>query len=178
MTDHTGQVGYWCTVLAEGFPYGAGETVPYVLSTFHTTSPILALRWLQDQGCRIADRLDPDPERSTWVQPWMRTDMVPVPDCPAELRFWATSPKECQSACDQLEAGAPLSVVIPDSGCHYTFAAWAVAVPPPTVARPMDGRQSAGPRPGGRGRRKARRKAFWLIPLLTPGRGRWLRRTA
>ncbi|MFE4451080.1 hypothetical protein [Streptomyces sp. NPDC056796] len=84
---------YWCEVLAEGEVYGTRETVPYVLGTFQTISPKLALRWLQGEAERIADRLDPDPEGSAWVKPWMRVDTVPKPDSPTEFRFWSLDPR-------------------------------------------------------------------------------------
>ncbi|WP_202442189.1 MULTISPECIES: hypothetical protein [unclassified Streptomyces] len=159
---------YWCEVLAEGEVYGTRETVPYVLGTFQTISPKLALRWLQGEAERIADRLDPDPERSPWVKPWMRVDTVPKPDCPTEFRFWSLDPEEHQAARDQLKEGAPFSTVIPDKGCRFTLTVWPVAVPPskssPTL--PADDGQSTCPRPGRTSHRKARRTAGWLIPFL------------
>ncbi|GAB3972960.1 hypothetical protein GCM10028832_29740 [Streptomyces sparsus] len=57
--------GYWCEVRAEGEVHGTGETVPYVLGTLKMISLKLALRWLRIEAERLADRLDPDPERST-----------------------------------------------------------------------------------------------------------------
>lgn len=50
---------YWCEVLAEGEVYGTRESVPYILGTFQTISPKLALRWLQSEAERIADRPGP-----------------------------------------------------------------------------------------------------------------------
>ncbi|QNE79231.1 hypothetical protein F0344_14285 [Streptomyces finlayi] len=148
--------------------YGTRETVAYVLGTFRTISPKFALRWLQGEAERIADRLDPDPGRSAWVMPWMRVDTVPVPDCPTELRFWAEDPEEHQAARDQLKDGAPLSVVIPDRGCRFTLTVWPVAVPPPesSPTLPADDGQSTNPRPGHTSHRKARRTSGWLIPFL------------
>ncbi|MFI5940681.1 hypothetical protein ACIBCB_10555 [Streptomyces uncialis] len=155
-------------MLAEGEVYGTGETVPYVLGTFRTISPKLALRWLQGEAARIADRLDPDPECCLWAKPWMRLDTVPVPDCPTELRFWSLDAEERQAARDQLKDGAPLSVVIPDTGCRFTLTAWPVAVPPsessPTL--PADHGQPISPRPGRASHRKARRTSGWLASLL------------
>ncbi|MFD9563152.1 hypothetical protein [Streptomyces sp. NPDC059994] len=162
--------GYWCEVLAEGEVYGTRERVPYVLGTYPAPSVRLALRWLQGQARRIADRLDPDPDRFAWVESWMRVDPVPVPDCPAELRFWADDPTEHQEACDQLSEGAPLSVVIPDNGCRYTLTVWpvTVTVPPPesSTALPADDGQPTSPRPGRTSHRKPRRKTGWLVPFL------------
>ncbi|WP_405796764.1 hypothetical protein [Streptomyces sp. NBC_01506] len=119
--------GYWAEVRAEGPVYGTGEVVPYVLGTFRSISPVLALRWLRDEALRVADRLDPDPERSAWVTPWIRVTPAPAPapapvsDGCAELAFWAEDPDTYRSARDQLRQGAPLFVVITDCGCRYTL---------------------------------------------------------
>ncbi|WP_234336135.1 hypothetical protein [Streptomyces sp. NRRL S-920] len=155
-------------MLAEGEVCGTRETVPYVLGTFQTISPKLALRWLRSEAERIADRLYPDPERSAWVMPWMRLDTVPVPDCSAELRFWAEDPEEHQAARDQLKEGAPLSVVIPDSGCRYILTVWPVAVPSPesSATLPADDGQPTSPRPRHTSHRKPRRTSGWLVPFL------------
>ncbi|MFD5895921.1 hypothetical protein [Streptomyces sp. NPDC060366] len=157
---------YWCEVLAEGEVYGRGQTAAFVLGTFSTISPKLALRWLSGEAERIADRLDPDPKRSAWVKPWMCVNPAPIPDGPTELRFWAEDPDEHQAARDQLKEGAPLSVVIPDNGCRFTLTVWPVAVPPPEASptQPAD-EQPTRPRPGHTSHRKVRRSG-WLIPLL------------
>ncbi|MGW3951183.1 hypothetical protein ACWEKM_09620 [Streptomyces sp. NPDC004752] len=158
---------YWCEVLAEGEVYGTREVVPYVLGTFQTISPKLALRWLRGQAERIADRLDPDPARSPWFVP-TECAAVPVPDAPTELRVWATDPQEERAARDQLREGAPLSVVIPDSGCRYTLTVWPVTLPPSksgTTLPAVDG-QPTYTRPGRTSHRKARRTSGWLIPFL------------
>lgn len=158
---------YWCEVRAEGEVYGTGETAACVLGTFSTISPKLALRWLRGEAEHIADRLDPDPERSAWVKPWMRVDPVPLPDCPAELRFWADAPEGHQAARDQLRDGAPLSVVVPDNGCRYTLTIWPVTVPPPksSPTLPASDGQPTSTRPGHTSHRKARRSG-WLVPFL------------
>lgn len=159
---------YWCEVLAGGEVYGTRETVPYVLATFQTISPKIALRWLQGEAEHLADLLDPDPKHSPWVRPWMRVNPVPVPDCPTELRFWSLDAEEHQAARDQLKEGAPLSVVIPGRGCRFTLTVWPVAVPPPEsgTTLPTDDGQSTSPRPVHTSHRKARRTSGWLIPFL------------
>ncbi len=121
--------GYRCEVLAEGLVYGTGETAPYVLGTFQTISPVLALRWLRGEARRIADRLDPDPQRSAWVRPTMRRAVVPVPDCPAELRAWAAGPEGPRAAREHLKAGHPLFAAFTDEDCTYTLSAWPVRLP-------------------------------------------------
>ncbi|MFE9612683.1 hypothetical protein [Streptomyces sp. NPDC006012] len=159
---------YWCEVLAEGEVYGTRETVPYVLGTFQTISPKLALRWLQGEAERIADRLDPAPERSAWVKPWMQVGTVPVPDCPTEFRFWIEDPDEHHAARVQLKDGAPLSVVIPDKGCRFTLTVWPVAVsrPESIPTLPADDGQPTSPRQGRASHRKPRRSSGWFAPFL------------
>ncbi|WP_405793367.1 hypothetical protein [Streptomyces sp. NBC_01506] len=156
--------GYWAEVRAEGPVYGTGEIVQHILSTFQTISPVLALRWVRGEAMRIVDRLDPDPERSAWVTPWMLVDPAPVPDGCAELSFWAEDPGAYQAARDQLREGAPLSVVITDNGCRYTLTVWPVLVPPPEcvpTARVSSGHPTHG-RSGHTSHRRARR-AGWLL---------------
>ncbi|MDH2393363.1 hypothetical protein QCN29_32285 [Streptomyces sp. HNM0663] len=129
MTGSGEPAGYWAEVRAEGPVYGTGEIVPYVLSTTASISPVLVLRWLRGEALRIADRLDPDPQRSTWVQPTMRAVTVPVRDCPAELRVWATDPNELREAREHIKGGHPLFVTVPDADCTYTLSVWPVRLP-------------------------------------------------
>ncbi|WP_432137496.1 MULTISPECIES: hypothetical protein [unclassified Streptomyces] len=129
MNDRPDPAGYWAEVRAEGPVYGTGETVPYVLGTTQSISPVLVLRWLRGEALRIADRLDPDPHRSAWVQPTMRAATVPVPDCPAELRMWATAPDEQREAREHIKGGHPLFVKVPDTDCTYTRSVWPVRLP-------------------------------------------------
>ncbi|MCS0639913.1 hypothetical protein NX801_30640, partial [Streptomyces sp. LP05-1] len=82
---------------------------------------MLALRWLRGEARRIADRLDPDPAASRWVTEAMRQPVVPVPDCPAELRVWAADMDDQRAARARLKAGVPLTVVVPDTDCRYTL---------------------------------------------------------
>ncbi len=126
MSGGVEQAGYWSEIRAEGPVYGTGELAQHVLGTFQTISPVLALRWLRGEALRTADRLDPDPYRSPWVQPTMRQAAVPVPDCPADLRVWADDPKEQQAAREHIKSGNPLFVVVPDTDCMYTLSVWPV----------------------------------------------------
>ncbi|MFI0821632.1 hypothetical protein ACH4TX_38760 [Streptomyces sp. NPDC021098] len=123
---------YWCQALAVGLVCGTGREVPHVLGTCRTESSDFALRWLRVAALHIAERLDPDPARSTWVHGTMRLVSVPVPDCPAELRVWAEEIKEPgaqRAARARIEGGEPLSVTVPDIGCRYTLSAWPLRAP-------------------------------------------------
>ncbi|WP_411084313.1 hypothetical protein [Streptomyces sp. cmx-18-6] len=128
MTVRSEPAGYWAEVRAEGPVYGTRETVPHVLGTFQTISPKLALRWLQGEAARIADRLDPDPQRSEWVHQSMRAQAVLVPDCPAELRVWADEFDEPAER-EYIKAGHPLSEKFPDADCTYSLSVWPVTLP-------------------------------------------------
>lgn len=129
MTDRAEPAGYWAEVRAEGPVYGTGETVSYVLRTTQSVSPVLALRWLRGEALRIADRLDPDPRRSAWVRPTMRVPTAPAPDCPTELRAWATDPDEQREAREHVKGGHLLFVRVSDADCTYTLSVRPVRLP-------------------------------------------------
>ncbi|MCS0634609.1 hypothetical protein NX801_02810 [Streptomyces sp. LP05-1] len=122
---------YWCEVAAEGPVYSTGRVVRYVLGTWQTLSPVLALRWLRGEARRIADRLDPDPACAAWVTEAMRQPVTPVPDCPAELRVWAADPADQRAARAHLKAGVPLTVTVPDTDCRYTLTIRPLHLPAP-----------------------------------------------
>ncbi|TXS66710.1 hypothetical protein [Streptomyces sp. sk2.1] len=123
--------GYLCEAVAEGPVYGTGQTARYVLGTFRTISPVLALRWLGGQALWIVDRLDPDPARSAWVRPAMRLPDAPGPDHSAELRAWYRDRNGQRAAHAHLKGGHPLLVVVPDVDCTYSL-----SVHPERTARP------------------------------------------
>ncbi|GAA2984896.1 hypothetical protein [Streptomyces fulvorobeus] len=145
MNGRAEPTGYRCEVRAEGLVYGTGRTLPYVLGTFRTISPVLALRWIRSEARRIADRLDPDPRQSAWVRPFMRVPHVPVPDGPTGLRAWADDPHSERVARERIKSGDPLSVVIPDMDCRYTLSVWPEMEPTRVrLHQPRPGRQPTG----------------------------------
>ncbi|MCX4845128.1 hypothetical protein [Streptomyces sp. NBC_00893] len=118
------QAGYRCEALAEGLVYGMDETVRYLLGTFRTISPVLALRWLGGQALWIADRIGLDHL--------------------AELRAWYED-RECQRASHaHIKSGAPLLVVVPDTDCTYTLSVRSLEQAPATELRhgPGEGSRS------------------------------------
>ncbi|MFF5422226.1 hypothetical protein [Streptomyces misionensis] len=127
---------YWCEAVAEGPVYGVGRTARYVLGTFRTISPVLALRWLGGQALWIVDRLDPDPHHSAWVQPSMRLPGTPGPDHSAELRAWYRDRNGQRAAHAHLKNGHPLLVVVPDADCTYTLSAHPERAARPATASP------------------------------------------
>ncbi|MCX5109252.1 hypothetical protein OOK13_12060 [Streptomyces sp. NBC_00378] len=96
-----GQASYRCEAVAEGFVGGTDETARYVLGTFWTISPVLALRWLGGQALWIVGRLD-------------------LVDHLAELRAWYEDRETQRTARAHIKGGAPLLVVVPDEDCTYT----------------------------------------------------------
>ncbi|WP_415956386.1 hypothetical protein [Streptomyces sp. 021-4] len=136
MTRPAEPAGYWAESRAEGPVYGTGETAQFVLGTFQTISPVLVLRWLRGEALRIADRLDPDPKHSVWVQPSMRADTVPVPDCPAELRVWVEEFEE-REAREHIKGGHPLFEKFPDADCTYSLSVWPVKLPADDPHQPL-----------------------------------------
>ncbi|MFD5188892.1 hypothetical protein ACFWMU_12240 [Streptomyces sp. NPDC058357] len=131
--------GYRCEALAVEF-FG-GEMARYVLGTFRTVSPVLALRWLGAQALWIADRIGadpdsdpdadsdaeagfgpwPDPARSAWVQPLTRLPVGSTADRPAELRAWYEDRQSQRAAQAHIKSGNPFLVVVPDTDCTYTL---------------------------------------------------------
>ncbi|MCX2971150.1 MULTISPECIES: hypothetical protein [Streptomyces] len=138
-------MAYWAEVRAEGPVYGMDTATGYVLGTYRTISPVLALRWIRAQASWIAERIDPDPARSRWARCTVREEAVPLSDAPTELRAWGaeSDPVEDRAARAHLKAGFPLSVVAPDADCVYTFSVWPERLP----SRP--GPQGPPPRLGG-----------------------------
>ncbi|MFF8415418.1 hypothetical protein [Streptomyces sp. NPDC015680] len=110
------QPGYRCEALAEGLVCGTDETARYVLGTFRTISPVLALRWLGGQALWIVDRLGLD-------------------DHLAELRAWYEDRESQRAAQAHIRRGAPLLVVVPDADCTYTLSVRSVEQAPANTLR-------------------------------------------
>ncbi|MCX5340760.1 hypothetical protein [Streptomyces atratus] len=121
-------MSYQCAAIAEGLVCGAGETARYVLGTFRTISPVLALRWLGGQALWIVDRLGPDPYLGHL----------------AELRAWYEDRESQRAAHAHIKTGAPLLVVVPDADCTYTLSVRSMAQAPATAFRcqPREGSRS------------------------------------
>ncbi|MEL5955853.1 hypothetical protein AADR41_13965 [Streptomyces sp. CLV115] len=117
------QPSYRCEAVAEGLVYGADETVRYVLGTFRTISPVLALRWLGGQALWIVGRLD-------------------LVDHLAELRAWYEDRESQRAAHAHIKGGAPLLVVVPDDDCTYTLSVRSVEQAHTTTLRCRPGEGS------------------------------------
>lgn len=113
------QPSYRCEALAEGLVCGTDETARYVLGTFRTISPVLALRWLGGQALWIVDRLGLDPRLGHL----------------AELRAWYEDRESQRAAQAHIKTGAPLLVVVPDTDCTYTLSVRSLEQAPATALR-------------------------------------------
>ncbi|MGW7542228.1 hypothetical protein ACWGKQ_14060 [Streptomyces sp. NPDC054770] len=131
MMDRPTPDGYWCEVRADGLVYGWGTQATFILGTHETISPVLALRWIIGNARHIADRLDPDPQRSRWVQPFMEQPNASSPDGPTQLRLWCMDRWEQQAARKRIKDGDPLFLVVEDADCRYTLSVWPIQVPAP-----------------------------------------------
>ncbi|MEU6921745.1 hypothetical protein [Streptomyces sp. NPDC046631] len=107
------QAGYLCEAVAEGLVCGADGTARYVLGTFRTISPVLALRWLGGQALWIVDRLGLDPRLGH----------------PAELLAWYEDRASQRAAHAHLKCGAELLIVLPYTDCTYTLSVRTESVP-------------------------------------------------
>ncbi|WP_329195562.1 hypothetical protein [Streptomyces sp. NBC_01435] len=121
MNESAETAGYRCEAFAEGLECGLDETARYVLGTFRTVSPVLALRWLGGQALWIVDRLGPDPQRLVWVRPFMCSSADPALSHSGDLRAWYEDRESQRAARAHIKTGAPLLVVVPDVDCTYTL---------------------------------------------------------
>ncbi|MFB7208451.1 hypothetical protein [Streptomyces sp. NPDC056255] len=117
------QASYRCEAVADGLVCGADETARYVLGTFWTISPVLALRWLGGQALWIVGRLD-------------------LVDHLAELRAWYGDRESQRAAHAHIKGGAPLLVVVPDEDCTYTVSVRSVEQAQATTLRCCPGEGS------------------------------------
>lgn len=135
-TPRSNPVEYWAQVRAEGLVYGRGGAwVPYVLGTFRSISPVLAVHWVRGQALCVADRLDPDPAFSPWL-PVRAAGCAGAAghDAPSALRAWATGPgAECVARGDT-RGGRAVLVTASDADCTYTL-----SVRPVRMSAPADG---------------------------------------
>ncbi|MEO3976421.1 hypothetical protein [Streptomyces sp. CAU 1734] len=100
--------------------------MPFLLGTFTTISPRLALRWMRGQALRVADGLDPGPGSAT------RARKAPAagnrPDGPTRLRDWSRGAEDVALRL-QLKDGVPVTFTVDDGpNGRFTLAVWPVAM--------------------------------------------------
>ncbi|MEU6171094.1 hypothetical protein ABZ832_04130 [Streptantibioticus parmotrematis] len=130
-------MSYRCEIVAEGPVFGATETRSYLLASWQTISPKLALRWLTSQAERLAERLDPDPARA----PWARAAGTPHADGVTALRRTGQHAER-----ELLKRGSPLAIVVRDTDCRWTLSIRPVRHSPPPAPRPIPFRGTPRPR--------------------------------
>ncbi|MGA5429085.1 hypothetical protein ACPCVL_20115 [Streptomyces koyangensis] len=89
----------------------------------------LALRWLRGQAFRIADGLDPGPDRA-WAPPgtlWPAPHSGP--DAPTQLRAWAANMGLQEVASRRLADGMPYGFLARDASGWYRLYARPVHIP-------------------------------------------------
>ncbi|KDR61298.1 hypothetical protein AB0F32_18335 [Streptomyces albidoflavus] len=89
----------------------------------------LALRWLRGQAVRIADGLDPGPDRA-WAPPGtLWTTPHAGADAPTQLRYWAADMGLQETAFRYLADGMPYGFLARDASGWYRLYARPVHVP-------------------------------------------------
>ena len=115
---------FLCHVTGYGVCDGRRIGVP--LGTYRAPTLALALWWLRERACWIADRLDPGPET-----PYVPTGaLVPVPDgapdVPAVLRAWCADPARQERVADELAEGHLVRITAGDETTEYELLAESV----------------------------------------------------
>lgn len=88
----------------------------------------LALRWLRGQAVRIADGLDPGPDRA-WAPPGTLWTTPHAADAPTQLRYWAADMGLQETAFRYLADGMPYGFLARDASGWYRLYARPVHVP-------------------------------------------------
>ncbi|MFD9872283.1 hypothetical protein ACFXI8_00500 [Streptomyces niveus] len=109
--------------------YAGDAATAVYLGGIVTQSRRLALRWLRGQALRFADALDPDPH-AEWIPPRVlqrvgHTDRDPA----GELRAWANSISDQDTALQRLADGLPYQLVAHDDACWYRLDVRPLALP-------------------------------------------------
>ena len=115
---------FLCHVTAYGICGGRRVGVP--LGTYRAPTLALALWWLRDRACWIAERLDPSPD-SPHLPP---SALVPVPagvpDVPRVLRAWCADMTQQDLVADELGGGRLVRIAVADDTTEYELLAESV----------------------------------------------------
>jgi hypothetical protein len=115
---------FLCHVTGYGTCDGRRVGVP--LGTYRAPTLALALWWLRDRACWIADRLDPQPE-ADHLPPGALVPVAPtVPDVPLLLRSWCADPGRQMLVADELAAGRLVRIAVADETTEYELLAESV----------------------------------------------------
>ncbi|MEU3950468.1 hypothetical protein [Streptomyces sp. NPDC029526] len=115
---------FLCHVTAYGVCDGRRIGVP--LGTYRAPTLALALWWLRDRACWIAERLDPLPEAEHLPPGALVPVPDGVPDVPATLRAWCADLTRQQEMAEALAAGRMVRVATGDDTTEYELLAESV----------------------------------------------------
>ena len=125
--------GYLCefTVAEHGSP-------AWVVARTWTTSPRIALRWLQQQASRVADLIDPDPIDALWA-PVTMLDALDDDraDTSTALRQWPNDVGEHDQALKAMREGVPYTFTTTDDRLRCALSAKPNAAPEIPSAEPV-----------------------------------------
>lgn len=132
----TGFDGYRCEVVALGSgPYDSNKREVY-LGGYWADTPGAAVSWLRTQALRIADRLDPQPDRG-WARSVPFGALLQLPDVPSDhwpdcgrnLWGWSADSRQQQVAETNLRNGVPFTVSTSDLTARYFLRAVPASLP-------------------------------------------------
>ncbi|ELP69939.1 hypothetical protein STRTUCAR8_00355 [Streptomyces turgidiscabies Car8] len=115
---------FLCHVTAYGVCAGRRIGVP--LGTYRAPTLALALWWLRDRACWIAERLDPQPDEPYFPPNSLVPVAVTVPDVPGLMRAWAMDPYQQERVADELAAGRLVRIATYDETTEYELLAESV----------------------------------------------------
>ncbi|MEU5364137.1 hypothetical protein ABZ354_11715 [Streptomyces sp. NPDC005925] len=115
---------FLCHVTAYGVCDGRRIGVP--LGTYRAPTLALALWWLRDRACWIADRLDPRPDTEHLPSGALVPVAPTVPDVPAVLRAWCGDVAQQELIADELAAGRLIRIATGDDTTEYELLAESV----------------------------------------------------
>lgn len=105
------RVPHWGTIVHDEFlchvtAYGicGGRRVGVPLGTYRAPTLALALWWMRDRACWIAERLDPHPDDPLFPPNSLAPVADTVPDVPGVLRDWCGDDGRQQEAAEELAA--------------------------------------------------------------------------
>lgn len=115
---------FLCHVTAYGVCEGKRIGVP--LGTYRAPTLALALWWLRDRACWIADRLDPRPETDHLPPGALVPVSATVTDVPAVLRAWSGDLAQQELIAEELAAGRLVRIATVDDTTEYELLAESV----------------------------------------------------
>lgn len=115
---------FLCHVTGYGTCDGRRIGVP--LGTYRAPTLALALWWLRDRACWIADRLDPQPEAEHFPSGALAPVADTVLDVPAVLRIWCGDVSQQELCAEELAAGRLVRIAATDDTTEYELMAESV----------------------------------------------------